>query len=197
MTAHEHALESINRVHGLIDFLRRWDHKGELRCGELRFAVADGGNINLEGTAECNESLVLTRWHPSFSASIEAGVRDLVMRLVTDWDCVTYSSCEGHRSSAHIPARARHVRMVSRSKAEHLRLGTMLNRLVEMTNADVAEPGVLLAWKPTVILADEGLEAPGLDLIFELQSANESLYWSLLDVSYQRCLWHLGKESNK
>jgi hypothetical protein len=87
--------------------------------------------------------------------------------------------------------------MVSRSKAEHLRLGTMLNRLVEMTNADVAEPGVLLAWKPTVILADEGLEAPGLDLIFELQSANESLYWSLLDVSYQRCLWHLGKESNK
>jgi hypothetical protein len=191
------AFASVNRVDGLIDFLRRWDHKGELNCQELRFAVADGGNINLQATPECSESLLLTRWHPSFAASIEAGVRELVMRLVTEWDCVTYSSCEGHRSSAHIPARVRHVRMVSRSKAEHLRLGTLLNRLVDMTNADVGDQDVLLAWKHSIILADQGLEAPGLDLIFEPQSSKESLYWRSLDASYQKCLLHLRKESSK
>jgi hypothetical protein len=197
MAPHAQAFERVNRVDGLVDFLRRWDHKGELKCKELRFAVADGGNINLQGTAECNESLLLTRWHPSFTASIEAGVRELVIRLVNEWDCVTYSSCEGHRSTAQVPARVRHVRMVSRSKAEHFRLGAMLDQLVGVTNADVGDPGVPLAWKHSVILADDGLEAPGLDLIFEPQSGNESLYWSSLDASYQRCLLNLGKESRK
>jgi hypothetical protein len=79
---HAPTFEKANRVVGLVDFLRRWEHKDELKCQELRFAVADGGNINLRGTSECSESFLLTRWHPSFAASIEAGVRELVIRLV-------------------------------------------------------------------------------------------------------------------
>jgi hypothetical protein len=197
MSSHVQAFESVNRVDGLINFLHRWEHREELRYKELRFAVADGGNINQEGTSECSESSLLTRWHPSFAASLEAGVRGLVMRLVTQWDCVTYSSCEGHRSIAQVPARVRHVRMVSRSRAEHLRLGSSLSRLVDATNADLGDPGVRLVWKPSVILAEEGLEAPGLDLIFEPQSGDERLYWRFLDASYQRCLLQLRKESSK
>lgn len=195
MLSHAQSFENVNHVDGLVDFLRRWEHRDELKCKELQFAVADGGNINLRGTSECSESLLLTRWHPSFTACVEAGVRELVIRLVTDWDCVTYSSCEGHRSSVYVPARVRHVRMVSRSRAEHLRLGTMLKRLVDMTNAEVDGPGVLLVLKHSAILADKGLEAPGLDLIFEPQSGDERLYWELLDASYQRCLLHIGEVS--
>jgi hypothetical protein len=197
MSSHAQTSESVNRVDGLINFLHRWGNKEELRYKELRLVVADGGNINLQGTPECSESLLLTRWHPSFAASLEVGVRELVMRLVTEWDCVTYSSCEGHRSTAQVSARVRHVRMVSRSRAEHLRLGSLLNRLVDATNADVGDPGVRLAWKPSVILAEEGLEAPGLDLIFEPQSGDERLYWAFLDASYQGCLLQLSKESSK
>ncbi|MER9427311.1 hypothetical protein [Mesorhizobium sp. M0408] len=197
MLSHAHAVESVNRVNGLIDFLRRWDDKGELKYKELRFSVADGGNINLQGNSGCNESFLLTRWHPSFANSLEAGVRELVVRLVTAWDCVTYSSCEGHRSSAQVPARVRHVRLVSRSKAEHVRLGSMLKRLVDATNADIGDPGVRLAWKASVIVAEEGLEAPGLDLIFEPQSDDERVYWKYLDTSYQRCLLQLSKESSQ
>jgi len=197
MLSHAHAVGSVNRVNGLIDFLRRWDDKGELKYKELRFSVADGGNINLQGNSECNESFLLTRWHRSFADSLEAGVRELVMRLVTDWDCVSYSSCEGHWSSAQVSARVRHVRLVSRSKAEHMRLGSMLKRLVDATNADIGDPGVRLAWKPSVIVAEEGLEAPGLDLIFEPQSDDERVYWKYLDTCYQRCLLQLSKESSQ
>jgi hypothetical protein len=160
---------------------------------QLQFAAGSGGNINLEGTSECNESFLLTRWHSSFSASIEAGVRELVMRLVNEWDCVTYSSCEGHHSIAHLPARVRHVRLISRSEAEHLRLASRLNRLVDATNADVDNSSVRLIVMPSVILAEDGLEAPGLDLIFALQPSDESLYWKFLDASYQRCLLVLSK----
>lgn len=197
MSSHEQPFESVNRVDGLINFLHRWNHKGELGCRELQFTVTGGGNINLQGTSECNESFLLTRWHPSFADSLEAGVRELVMRLVTKWDCVTYSSCEGHRSIAPVPARVRHVRMVSRSRVEHLRLGSLLSQLVDATNADLWDPAVRLACKPSVILAEEGLEAPGLDLIFEPQSDDESLYWKFLDASYQRCLLQLNKETSK
>lgn len=197
MSSHTQAFESVNRVDGLINFLYRWDHKEELTYKELRFAVAAGGNINLQVTSECNESFLLTRWHPSFAASLEAGVRELVMRLVTEWDCVTYSSCEGHRSIAQVPARVRHVRMVSRSRAEHLRLRSSLSRLVDSTNADLGNPCVRLTLKPSVILAEEGLEAPGLDLIFEPQSGDERLYWRFLDASYQKCILQLSKESSK
>jgi len=73
----------------------------------------------------------------------------------------------------------------------------MLDRLVDMTNADVNETGVLLACKNSVILADEGLEAPGLDLIFEPPSDDERLYWNWLDASYQRCLEHISKVSGE
>ena len=192
MLCYAQTFEKVNRVDGLVGFLRRWDQKDELKFKELRFAVADGGNINLRGTSECSESFLLTRWHPSFIASVEAGVRELVICLVTSWDCVTYSSCEGHRSGAHVSARARHVRMISRSKAEHLRLQVMLNRLVNMTNSNMEETSVLLVWKNSVILADNDLEAPGLDLIFEPQLGNEDLYWKILESCYKRCLHHLS-----
>ena len=46
---------------GLLDFLRRWEHKDELKWREIRFAVADGGNINLQGTSEASESFLLMR----------------------------------------------------------------------------------------------------------------------------------------
>lgn len=196
MPSDARGLENVNRVDGLVEFLRRWERRDELNCKKLEFAVANGGNINLQATSESSESLLFTRWHPSFAASVEAGVRELVIRLVTDWDCVTYSSCEGHRSTVSVPARVRHVRMIPRSRAEHLRLTTMLNRLVAMTNADIDDPAVLLTWKHATVLADDGLEAPGFDLIFEPQSDDEQLYWKFLDTTYQKCLLCIGQVSD-
>ncbi len=195
MLAHARRFESTNRVDGLVEFLRRWEGKDEQTAGELRFAVSEVGNINRHGSPETNESLLLTRWHPSFADSIEAGVRELVLRLVTEWGCVTYSSCDGHRSIAGVPARMRYVRLISTTRAAHLRLQGMLAELVELTNADVEDHGVLLTWKHSTVMSDDGLEAPGLDLIFEPQSADEQRYWELLGPIYQTCLRHIGEVS--
>src|SRR5262249_47731774 len=39
---------------------------------------------------------VLTRWHPSFAASLEPGVSELVLLLAERYGWITYTSCEGH-----------------------------------------------------------------------------------------------------
>ncbi len=192
MLASPPGFERVNRVDGLVDFLRRWERRDELAREELEFAVSSVGNINRDAAPACSESWLLTRWHPSFADSVEAGVRELVLRLVIDWDCVTYSSCEGHRSTAQVPARVRHVRMVSLDRAAHTRLERRLARLVDATNAGLEGPGVRLRVAPSVVDSDDDLQAPGLDLIFEPESADESRYWERLEPAYQRCLAHLG-----
>jgi hypothetical protein len=193
MPFHSQGSKNVNRVEGLVDFLRRWDDREELTSREIEFTVAQGGNINLQASFESSQSHLLTRWHPSFAASIEAGVRELVKRLVTDWDCVTYSSCEGHRSTTHVPMRVRNVRMLPRSKAEHLRLAAMLDRLANTTNAGLRDPAVRLTWQHSVLQAEGGLKAPGLDLIFEPQTSDEPTSWQVLDACYQACLRHVRR----
>jgi hypothetical protein len=83
--------------------------------------------------------------------------------------------------------------MVSLDRAAHVRLERMLARLVETTNAGLEEAGVLLRVAPSVVNSDDGLQAPGLDLIFEPESADERRYWELLEPAYQRCLAHLDE----
>lgn len=192
MRAYPPGFESVNRVRDLLGFLRRWENRDELTSEPLPLAVAAEGNINLHGTARFSESLLLSRWHPSFAACVEPGVRELVMRLVSEWDCVTYSSCEGHPSSRDAPARVRHVRLLARSEAEHTRLSTMLARLADLSSTGAGEYGVLVTRRHSVVRSSEGLQAPGLDLVFEPRSADEGSYWELLNPCYRRCLSHVG-----
>jgi hypothetical protein len=74
-----------------------------------------------------------------------------------------------------------------------MRLETMLAQLIDTTNADLDDPGVLLRVAHSVIVSDDELEAPGLDLIFEPESADERRYWELLGPAYERCLAHIGE----
>jgi hypothetical protein len=185
--------ETVNRIGDLMGFLRRWEDRDELNRALVPLAIADEGNINLHGTSEFSESLLLTRWHPSFESCVEAGVRELVMQLVTDWDCVTYSSCEGHRSSPVVPARVRHVRLLPRSRAEHEQLARMLTQLVALSNDGAADADVGVTWKESVVRSGRSLEAPGFDLVFEPRTTDERTYWQALELPYRRCLAHVGQ----
>lgn len=191
MKASSRNAEPVNLVAGFPDFMRRWARQDEANHSRIDFVISEGGNINIDTTAACNISLILTRWHPSFLSCIEPGVRELVDMLVARWDCVTYSSCEGHRATADEPARVRHVRMVSRSAAEHASLGVKLEQLVLLTNAASAGDNVVVVWQEATVCSTHGLEAPGLDLVFAPRSEIGLLYWRDLESAYRLAVAHV------
>lgn len=89
---------TINEASNLLGFLEAWsdpDHeRNHIDVEDL--LTPDGRITELHDPAPGRGPLV-TRHHPRFKALLEPGVRDLVLRLVTTWNLVTYSSCEGHR----------------------------------------------------------------------------------------------------
>lgn len=185
---------AVNYVQGLMDFLIRWEQGDESsHCDPVDFAVSDIGNINLSGTPECYTSYLLTRWHPSFESSIEPGIRELVVGLIDAWDCVTYSCCEGHPANGSVPARLRHVRLIARSPSEHQRLVHLLERLAAVTNENMPHSAVRLRVSRTVVAAEDGLEAPGLDLLFEPDICDNAEYVGELEPVYRECLLHVRR----
>jgi hypothetical protein len=186
---------AVNYVQGLVEFLVRWDrHDESSRTDPLDFAVSGNGNINLSGTSECCASYLLTRWHPSFESSIEPGVRALVLALVDAWDCVTYSSCEGHPADGSSPPRLRHVRLIARSSEEHQRLWHRLEQLAAATNDSLPVSPVRLGVAPSIVTTEDGLQAPGLDLVFEPHGCDQAEYAEALPPFYEEGLRHV-KES--
>lgn len=177
-----------NRAVGYAGFLRRWQNQQEAGNRELAFAAGAGGNINFTGRDDCSSSHMLTRWHPSFLASIEPGVRDLVQRLVERWDCVTYSSCEGHHSTSAEPMRPRNVRLGSRSALEHTTLIMRFDALCRGVSPTPGNGAVALQCRESSLHLGDGLEAPSLDLVFARASGDEAAYWLEIDVVYQATL---------
>jgi hypothetical protein len=179
----------VNEVDGLVDFLRRWQSREEENRAAVPLRTSENGNINVEGSPQSYSSAIFTRWHASFTDSLEPGVRELVLALIEAWDCITYSSCEGHRSIAGTPWRPRHVRMASRSSAEDQRIGSALDQLVTRTNAPhCGGPGPVLVQRRSTIVGDAGLEMPGWDLVFASTSSDEDGYWASLEPVYRTCL---------
>lgn len=178
-----------NHVAGLVDFLIRWEkQEDESRCRPVELAVSDNGNINLRGAADCYNSLLLTRWHPSFESSIEPGVRDLVMSLIRTWDCVTYSSCEGHPPQGSVPRRPRHIGLIARSASEHARLECLLKRLVALTNSSCVDGGFRLRLIQKIVTSDENIEALALDLLFESAASDDAVHDTQIELLYLECL---------
>lgn len=193
----------LNDVRGLLGFLRRWDDRTEAGQQLPQQLKRSGvGNINLRGSADCYHSYLLTRWHPSFELVIEPGVRDLVIALVRHWDCVTYTSCEGHPAQGSVPMRPRHVGLVARSSSEYARLDRLLRTLVDLTNGGSDRGSVRLRLLHRVIIADEDLRAPGLDLLFDYTAAGlrtrredhaSRASCEELECLYEKCLSHVAE----
>jgi len=187
-------VEDVNEVRDLLGFLTRWANRTEAqRCPALPQARSENGNINLRSSADCYESFLLTRWHPSFESSIEPGVRDLVLALVREWDCVTYTSCEGHPTQRSVPMRLRHVGLVARSPSEYRKLERSLRLLVALTNGSGASDSVRLRLLHRVISTDDAVQAPGLDLLFDSSKDSPPSYAEEVQRLYSACLSHLAE----
>jgi uncharacterized protein len=80
------------------DFILAWWNRSHaLNSSPVHIAHTAEGRRVSGGDSACGVGPALTPNHPAFHESLEPGIRPLVIALVSTWNLVTYSSCQGHR----------------------------------------------------------------------------------------------------
>lgn len=94
------AQKGFNYLSDIDSFLESWLEGDHERNRLSRSLVADAdGRVRPEGTFAWGQGASVSRNHPEFLECLEPAVTSLVVELVTEWNLVTYSSCDGHRVS--------------------------------------------------------------------------------------------------
>lgn len=176
-------MESRNFLSELDRFLEAWDGEGELDC---RNDLGDRGNVNIGGASDSHEASILAKSDPRFLDFIEPGVKRLVRYLVEALDCITYSSCEGHRSTSISAFRRRHVGIVPRDDAE----AEQLRRVLTIAALRSASPTVEAAIVDDT-LDSESRSIPCIDVVFVNKGEEEECYFRELDGVCNDFLVHL------
>lgn len=91
---------AVNEASNLLGFLEAWsDPDHERNHMQVASLTTAGGRITGLHDPAPGRGPLVAKHHPRFAELLEPGVRDMVLRLVTTWNLVTYSSCEGHQLS--------------------------------------------------------------------------------------------------
>lgn len=178
----------MNRLAGFASFLERWrrDAPAELDAPLVRQSPL--GNRNMLGSPSNTEAYSFVRGQDGFEASIEPGIRSLVMFLVDDVQVVTYSSCQGHAASPESPFRAAHVGLLSRPYGASWRVGAghdvgcVLDQAARHVMLHLPDPVAGVRVVQDQLETDAGPE-PCLDIWFLPIRGSEDDYF--------RCLPHL------
>lgn len=160
---HSNPLADINIIYNLRFFIRLWDSKKQSSSQPIKIGISDDGNYNFTGAEDSFTAPALTRWHPSFALCIEPGVRELVICLIEKFNCITFSSCEGHNSSATGVFSARHVSIVPRNNAEFTRYTQIFSEIAAQINKDLPCSVIIESRK---IMTNDGPTRNSVDIIF-------------------------------
>lgn len=173
--------------------MSRWDEAGLSATKEERaYRVCESGHINIAGTSACALAKAYTRWDAEFAEVIEPGVRQLVFRLIHTYDCITYSSCEGHNSAPRAcePLSIRHVGIVPRDEAERRSLTKALEKAANAANRAAGSESVSIEVIQET-LDSEGTAWPCIEIQFKLLAGGCQEYFlelERLDLAFQQQL---------
>jgi hypothetical protein len=179
----------MNRLNNLRAFLRHWDMPLMQSLVEEDVTFSASGNINMAGSSlNGAPSHTLTAKDPRFYEFIEGGVRALVKALIEKFDCITYSSCEGHPG---VPGQSvfepRHVGIIPRDYDEYMVLHKALIYLTARVNAYLCWPtshhDVYIVTRIEPIESDDGPALYGLDLYFYMLGDDEQKYFAEVDAA--------------
>lgn len=155
-----------NRLKGYRSLIQGWSRPaGTGRGGGADVRRSPLGHINADGTPECGHAAIYTPREERFVASLEPGVRALVMVLVKDLGWITYTSCEGHPRSETAPMRRRNVGLLPRSQAEREQMTALLASAVEAVSRAAPVAGAELGVLHHTLDTEEGPRSC-IDLVF-------------------------------
>ncbi|MCT7957459.1 hypothetical protein [Laspinema palackyanum] len=172
---------------GLKEFIASWDDRFVDENPAETFRESPLGNINTDGTAACADSPILSKYHRKFKKSIEPGVRDLTIALILKFNCITYSSCQGHLATSKSQMRPRYVGILPRDLTEYHSLFEQLKTVADLTNTRLAQNPVQVVLTPDT-LESENCVMPCFNLFFISQSADEATYFQEVEGVYQTFL---------
>ena len=134
--------------------------------------------------------------HPAFHLALEPGVREVVLSLIESLDCVTYSSCEGHRATVGTPMRYWHVGIVARSSKEHVKLSRTLHGLARRMNRRVGRGS------PSLRIEDGRLDSetgswPCLDVLLVPNGLPQETYFARLPAARRILIELICKQAQR
>jgi hypothetical protein len=181
-----------NYFAGLPQFLRRWDKKIlDPSTESARNRISNSGRINLEGSDGCSTARIYTRWDPEFLASLEPGVRQLTLLLIEKFNCITYSSCEGHPTSLSNKPSVRHVGVLPRDKAEFHYLVDRFSSYATLCNQEQDSPIEIVVKEE--VLGTGDMNIPCIELVFAQRASEWERYFEMLDEAYELLVRELAK----
>lgn len=180
MTQPAKARAGQNLLVGYREFMAQWrDRRGAGHAGEA-LAKSALGNINATASPECDHAQVFGPSDQRFGASLEPGIRALVVAMVTELDWVTYTSCEGHPRTSDVPMRRRNVGILPQTADELEAIARTLERAIAAVTVRHGRAPAYLKMTRSVLDTDQGPK-PCLDLAVYPQGATWSTYRETAD----------------
>lgn len=180
-----------NYVSGLENFLKVWDdivaYNSASDNGQS-FVKGENGAINADGQLSCFEASIFALHSPSFDQSIEEGVRELVLFVVHQMNCITYTSCEGHfDKSQEDYLQLRHVGIIPRNQKEY----EFIKQTFQEASSSIKSHNISLEIDETYVQS-ESIHMPCIDIWFVPVGGKEELYFFNLDKIYREFLEQLS-----
>lgn len=184
----------VNRFDGACRLIGGWSDPPQPH--RVALEVSSVGNINTSGVPGrlCGHALV--RSHPQFVASLEPGIRELVLLLCDDFKWITYTSCQGHAyDDPKVYNMERSVGLLPRTHEEYLLMLRIFDRAAyEVNRGRFLSPVRLIVEKER--LDDGGRARPVVFLTFAARyfycRRGWALYFKVLDKAYRSTLAHLS-----
>ncbi len=172
---------------GVKDFIKSWDDPFVEETGADVIRESSQGHINTDGTSACYNSPAFTKYHRKFKKSLELGVRDLTVALILKFNCITYSSCQGHRSTDDAVMRQRYVGILPRNKAEYEYLYGLFQSLAALANSLSGDSPVQVYIQEDT-LESENCVMPCFNLFFVGVRGDEETYFQEIEAVYQKLI---------
>lgn len=177
-------LSRVNRMDRILDYMRSWDFSLEVQGNDLKIVEGPEGNISETGDVENPTSVILTPSHPHFYDCVEKGVTELVRILVEDINCITYSSCQGHKIAGQDIILPRSVGVLCRDEIEQLFLRDLF--MAAAAKSQPLRPHIFNDW------VESGNDLfRTVEIVFELEPTQREIYWSTMEESYHSFLSNL------
>lgn len=160
----------INQMHDVIGFISAWDAGNDLDgtfSQEFSYKKSEKGNINDKGENGGLNAASIPPWHRQFEMSLEVDVKALVKTIVTYYDWITYTSCQGHYY-LNLPLNnsERHVGILPRSYKELMEIEEELRKIINKVNEDnICESIELQIYKNQLIDGSKSYQV--IDLYFK------------------------------
>lgn len=171
---------STNFLNNLDEFVAKWDN-GDFASSNSVNEASDRGELNTDGTLGNTVAFVFTKNDPRFWTSVEPRVRALVKCMIQRFDCITYSSCEGHPASRDIPYKMRHVGILPRDDVEFERCLSMMKAAVAKA-AGKSKSGCVEIAVVEDQLNSELTSRPCIDLWFRACCSDITKYFEQVDI---------------